>query len=358
MAMAMYVHFGLTLMVNHACNLRCKYCYTGAKFRQAMPLRVAQRAVDRAIQSLTLNGTLELGFFGGEPLIESELIIDIINYAISRAEWRGCDVVFNMTTNGTIVHPKAWKIITNRQMNVAISHDGLSVVHDTNRIGADGHASSAIVEETIHRIVDEEIEFRVVSVVRPDTVLHLPEGMEFLQSLGVRRFDPSLDLWAAWTRDDVRALTRSIASCADLWANWLPDTAISWFDRWTGQIYGVASTETARCSFGAGEIAVAPSGNLYPCERLIGEDRSDNRMRLPGHALDGDDFLEFLPAPTKSAVECNSCSLQSVCATDCRCSNYVRTGDVTRPDGLLCWFEQACFRETARVLADRTVTTI
>lgn len=73
-------------------------------------------------------------------------------------------------------------------------------------------------------------------------------------------------------------------------------------------------------------------------------------MRLPGHALDSDDFCHTTEFPERSAPACSQCVLQSMCGTSCRCSNFIRTGDATKPDGLLCWLETLCFRETARVL--------
>ena len=66
--------FHLVLMVNHACNLRCTYCYTGTKFSRKMPEAVGRKCIDRALRSIRPGGVLELGFFGGEPLIEAALI--------------------------------------------------------------------------------------------------------------------------------------------------------------------------------------------------------------------------------------------------------------------------------------------
>jgi uncharacterized protein len=193
-------------------------------------------------------------------------------------------------------------------------------------------------------------------VVRPDTVDSLVDGIRHLRALGVTRVDPSLDLWTHWTTDDARRLESAIAGCADLWADALPDLSVSWFDEKTALLGRVPTGESARCGFGAGEIAVAPSGNLYPCERLIGDDAPDNPMRLHGHALAGDHFLMTRPAPGRSDEACDVCAMQSMCNTTCRCSNYVRTGHVDQPDGLLCLFNQVCLSETARVLRRRLST--
>jgi uncharacterized protein len=73
--------FGLTLVVNHACNLRCAYCYTGAKFHSPMALDTGIKAIQRALNSLVPGGSLDLGFFGGEPLLEAARITKWMAYA-------------------------------------------------------------------------------------------------------------------------------------------------------------------------------------------------------------------------------------------------------------------------------------
>jgi len=353
----MHAHFGLTLIVNHACNLRCTYCYTGEKFRRPLPRDIGRKGIDRALGSLCPNGTLDLAFFGGEPLIEAESILDLVDYARSQAARRNVQLALSMTTNGTLESPDSWSVMTLPEMQLAISHDGLPSVHDGHRVTVDGEPSSLRVHDTMARLIDAGKEFRVVMVVQPDSVESLPDGIEYLYSRGARQFDPSLNLWTTWTRADGERLTDAIRRAADFWGERLPDCSVSWFDEKAARSAGVPLSETARCGFGHVEIAVTPAGNLYPCERLVGVDRRDNPMRLPGHVYDADDFLGHQPFPPTSPAECAPCTLRSLCSTTiCRCSNYVRTGDVNRPDGLLCLLDQACYRETVRVLASRPLT--
>jgi sulfatase maturation enzyme AslB (radical SAM superfamily) len=120
---------------------------------------------------------------------------------------------------------------------------------------------------TIRRLLAAGRDLRAVMVVRPDTVERLPDCIEFLRQLGVRHVTPSLDLWARWTREDAGRLESAIIRCANLWRSGLPQCSISWFDDKAAMLAGVPSNETARCGFGHVEIAVAPSGNLYPCPR-------------------------------------------------------------------------------------------
>lgn len=354
----MHARFALTLVVNHACNLRCTYCYTGEKLRRRLPLATGRKAIERALHSLERHGTLELAFFGGEPLIEAELILELVEHARSEAARRDVELTLSMTTNGTLDSPASWSVMMLSDMQLAVSHDGLPSVHDRHRVTIDGQPSSRKVQETMGRLVHERKDFRVVMVVRPDSVETLPAGLDYLYGCGVRRFDPSLDLWTVWTRADGEHLGDAISRAADFWQEHLPECSVSWFDEKAARLARVPLHETARCGFGVAEIAVTPAGNLYPCERLIGADEPENAMRLPGDVFHGDDFLGYEPSPGKSAPECMQCALQSLCSTSCRCSNYIRTRDLTRPDGLLCLWDQACHRETVRAMQTRTFVNI
>jgi uncharacterized protein len=346
----LYPQFSLSLMVNHACNMACDYCYLGPKSGECMPEGVAWQAVDRALASIEPGGVLELGFFGGEPLLDADVVDRIADYAVGRAAAMGIATTLSLTTNGTVATTGAWHVMVRPDLELAVSHDGLPDVHNAHRRLADGSGTAARALCTMHRLLRAGKDFSVVMVVRPDTVPYLAAGILFLHALGVRSIEPSLDLWTPWTRADLAELEEAIAATARIWRDALPDLGITWFDEKAALMANVELEGTARCLFGNGQVAVSPTGHLYPCERLIGQDTPANPARLPGHVGWGDDFLN-LDAPCPATCEaCETCRAHSICNTTCRCSNYVRTGDAGRPDGLLCLFNRACARETARVL--------
>lgn len=333
----MHRSFTLVLMVNHACPLRCSYCYTGAKVHRPMPEPVARAAIDRALASLGSCGRLDLGFFGGEPLLEARLIASVLAYAQERAAAGGFALSASLTTSGMCADPAAWSVMTHPLVELSVSHDGLPAVHDRHRRTVEGGGTSAAVERALRRLVDAGRDVNVVMVLRPDTVERMSEGIAHLRGLGIRRVEPSIDLWTGWSRDDFGRLRRSIAECARLWRKGLPTFGISWFDEALARIAGVPLDADARCRFGDGQIAVAPSGRLYPCERLIGEDPPVSPVSLAGSALEGADFLSCGPGP---------------CVGGCPCSNYVRTGQPGRADELLRTLESACREEVLRVLEE------
>jgi uncharacterized protein len=343
-------NFGITLMLTHACNLRCTYCYTGTKINRAMPLAVGQKAINRAAASVRTGGTLEISFFGGEPLLESKLLLALVAHARQQVRARGLSLSMALTTNGTVKGPDAWSVLMMPEMDLSISCDGAPRTHDRHRQTADGRGTAHQVVDTIARLVAQSRDFHVVIVVRPDTLGALPASIRFLESRGVRSIQPSLDLWTRWSVRDLVRLERVVARCARLWRSRTPQLSIGWFDEKAGRLLGAHCTGTARCGFGHNELAVAPSGRLYPCERLIGEDAPDNPMALPGNAMEGEDFLQMRESEARSHPACDDCAMSTACNTVCRCSNYIRTGQVSRPDGLLCTLNKACLVETARVL--------
>ncbi len=340
-----YPAFGLSLVVNHACNLRCTYCYTGSKFASPMPRPVGDRAIRRALASVAEGGRLALSFFGGEPLLEAESILHWMETARRAAQTSGKTVRFSLTTNGTIATPAARQVMRSPDLDLAVSSDGTREVHDLHRRNRYGARTAASVESILADLVRDGTAFTVVTVVRPDTLDRLPEGLAHLRSLGAARFSLSLDLWTNWSADDLSRLEKTVDTLADLWRSWLPHAGIDWFDTRVAALARLVSpAPSTRCGFGEGEVAVAPSGRLYPCERLVGEDQPSNPLRLPGVL---DDYLDFLDLRSPCAAGDDPAAAPE---GPCRCSNYVRTGSTLATDILLRGLDQAANRAVGRII--------
>jgi hypothetical protein len=224
--------------------------------------------------------------------------------------------------------------MTDPAMDLAVSHDGRPEVHDRDRSSpmvAEARPPcsprSAILSPTDHP-------FRVAMVVRPSNVARLGDGIAFLREGRRDVLRPRARPLDALVRGRrARRLQESVGGGGEAWAAALPVLAVNWFDDKAGRLAGVPISESARCGFGAGEIAVGSFRPAYPCERLIGEDLDDNPMRLPGTALEGADFLAV-----RSARRCartrpaRPCAMEAICSTTCRCKQ-LRTYGPRRPDG-------------------------
>ncbi|MBN2685468.1 MAG: SPASM domain-containing protein [Pontiellaceae bacterium] len=105
-----------------------------------------------------------------------------------------------------------------------------------------------------------------------------------------------------------------------------------------------------RCSFGEREVAVAPSGNLYPCERLVGDDRN-TEMQI-GTVFDGfaeGNYLELLRRRGNANAECAECAQKERCMNWCGCINYATTGQINQVAGIVCFHEQLAIEVADRV---------
>lgn len=348
---AAYPQFHLCLLLTHRCNLACSYCYAGQSHegKPVLSREMARRAVTNALNSLAPGGTLNISFFGGEPLLEAKRLAEIRQDAKDEAERRNLEVTFQITTNGTVGTPEAWTLLLDAGIGIAISLDGSQAAHDRHRIDRQGKGSHATVVSTIKRLAVAGRDFSAIMVVRPDTLALMPEGIRNLQRLGVPFILPMLDLWAEWQDPDIGLLEALIPEIADAWVKGLPTTSISWFDDKLHALSGVAAGCRHHCGFGHGELAATTSGHLYPCERLVGPDDAGNRWRIPGQVADYNDFLALAWPTYDRCGTCAGCQGSFACRTECKCANLIRTGNPSEPDGLLCRFEKRLMQATEDV---------
>ncbi len=346
-----FPQFKLVLVLTHRCNLACSYCYAGQDQGgiRTLSCETASRAVINALNSLAPGGTLNISFFGGEPLLEAARLAEIRRDAEREAARRHLAVTFQITTNGTIGTPEAWSLLLDDGISIAVSLDGSQAAHDRHRIDRFGGGSHARALGTIQRLIAAGRDVSAIMVVRPDTLELLPAGIRQMQAQGIPFILPMLDLWAKWTPADIESLERLIPELAAIWIQGLPTSSISWFDDKLHSLSGAAVGCQSRCGFGHGELAVTPSGHLYPCERLVGQDEAGNPWRIPGELATLEDFLN-LPFPHHDhCPTCAGCGAAPACRTDCKCANIIRTGNPAEPDALLCRFEQALMLATEDV---------
>jgi uncharacterized protein len=335
--------FTLTLVLTHACDLACAYCSAGPKDGRRLDEALGRRAIERAVASLGAGGRLDLGFFGGEPLLEWPLARRLLRFARERAE-----VFASLTTNGTHLSERVARELLEDEVDVTVSIDGLPEVHDAERRLAGGRGSFEAARAAFERLAALDRPPRVLSVVRPRNVSRLVEGIRSLVALGATVFRPSLDFHARWSLEDVKVLEEAVAGLGELYAESFPQVSIGWLDTKVALLTGALPAPIA-CGFGRGEIALAPSGRLYPCERLVQDDRSERFVI--GHVNEGEGAFARHPArcaPGDSA--CGGCAARPFCSNACACANLARTGFADRPDGLVCALEQACLLASRRVL--------
>lgn len=335
----------LVLVLTHRCDLACSYCYAGPKDDRVMPEAVGRRAVERALLAVAPGGTLRLGLFGGEPLLAWGTGRSLVAHARARAVVRGVRVETSVTTNGTHLDARTLDELLAHEVAISVSMDGSPDVHDAGRPFRRGRPSSSAALAAIDLLVARDVPFRVISVVRPESLARLADGARFLADRGVRAIVHSLDFSARWTPQDAPRLRRAVADLRGVWVERFPDLQLALLEAKASLLLS-PSLSNPSCGVGEREVAVAPSGRLYPCERLVQDDAPG--PFAAGHVDDGDGPLAlsraFSARPGPDAA-CGTCAAEPFCSNACACTNLARTGALDGPDGLVCTLEQAVLRE-------------
>jgi uncharacterized protein len=345
------------LHLTHDCQLRCAYCYGGPRHEGRMSWEVARRALDLFFeQSSTASPDIpQISFFGGEPLLEWDLLQQCVAYAESRKAAAGQDFRLTITTNGLALDRNRAEYLRSKNVGLLFSFDGAQEAQDATRRLSDGRSSFADTRRALGLVLGVFDNPAVCAVVSPENVAFLPESIDFLLGEGVRQImlNPNFfaewdeqhrDLWTAGYEHAARRFEESYRQGVPLNIHVFTAKIITHLQGG----YGPCDV----CDFGSHEIAIAPSGRIYPCQRMVGDDRQD--LGLLGNVFDGLDpraAAELAACRQVRAPACGQCAIRSRCRNWCSCVNHALTGRFDQPGGIICFHEQLAVR-----LADRAAS--
>ncbi len=349
----------LTLVLTHACNLGCGYCYAGAKDARSMPEEVARRALAWTLERC--GGELLVGYFGGEPLIRWDLLTRYHELAMTMAAERGVRLKHTVTTNATLLTPERMDWLCERGFTVGISIDGSRAAHERMRPRAGGGSSYDAVLAGLRLALSRRPMTQTISVVHPDSVGELAAGVDALLAAGVRVLSLSLDPSADWDLGSLETARQQLELVGERWLTEYRAGRDLWIEPLDGRIVaqikgGLQACD--QCSAGLGELAVAPSGTWYPCERMVGTDGEREQQWSLGNVLttsDGGPDQQRVRALTwqheAEPAACQTCPLRERCQHGCACSNAMATGGVATPGGAQCAWEQSAIATADRIAA-------
>lgn len=342
----------LTLVLNHRCNLRCRYCYTGRKFERAMPLDLALRAVDFGLQT-SKTGHLTLSFFGGEPLMEIDAMEAIVPYTRRRAEERKMTLAFSLSTNATVLDDRRLAFLRENHVHVQVSMDGVPAAQNQTRPYTDGSPSHDEAAANLQRLVQAQLVDQVVAVMDPANIAHLTDSYRHLDELGAPEIYFAPNFLGDWNPEACELFEAKLSDLADAYLETFRQGRVVRMDPLYGKIVShliLGKQEPRRCGFGAEELAVAPSGRIYPCDRMVRED--DNAEMCLGHVdtgLDQDRCAAIQTARRRVDPECEACELFARCSQWCGCAQWETTRTLGTVSPLFCWFERTFIAQADRV---------
>lgn len=343
-----------TLSLTHDCNLACRYCYSGRKFKKDMPFATAQKIVDFAMEITPVGRVINFSFFGGEPLLRFDLMKRIIGYIREKERKTGKPVSICVTSNGTILTEYVLDFFREQSVYLCVSIDGPAHVHNLNRRYKDGRGSFEDVVGNLRLALTRLGSVQVNAVYGPDTINSLPETVSFFSQLDVSSIHLNPNISALWEATDYLKIGEVYTQIGQHYVQSYEcgrEIAINLLDNKIILLLKEGYENEDKCGMGETEWGFAPSGRIYPCERFIGEDK--NHLLCLGDINTGPDqfrICSLLKHRGNRNEKCKTCNLQKYCMNWCGCTNYYMTGCTDLASPMLCASEKAAVHVAKQVL--------
>ena len=330
----------LCLHIAHTCNLNCSYCFASqGKYhgeRAIMSYEVGKRALDFLMENSGTRKNLEVDFFGGEPLMNFQVVKDLVAYARSVEKERGKNFRFTLTTNGVLVDDDVIQWANQECSNVVLSLDGRKEIHDRFRVDYAGKGSWEKIVPKFQKFVQarggKDYYMRgTFTHANPDFLKDIQQMLDLgfnelsMEPVVCAAGDPS-----ALTEQDLTVVMEQYEQLAKLMLQKDKEGKPFTFYHYMIDLAGgpCIYKRISGCGSGTEYMAVTPWGDLYPCHQFVGEER----FKL-GSIWDGvtntEVQNEFAACNVYAHAECKDCWARLYCSGGCAANAYHATGSVT-----------------------------
>ena len=337
----------MCLHVSHDCNLRCKYCFaeTGdfGTGRKLMPVEVGKKAIDFLIEKSYGRENLELDFFGGEPLMAWDTVVETVKYARSIEKQHGKNFRFTITTNGVLLDDEKIEYINNEMSNCVLSLDGRKEINDNIRITPNNKGSYDLIVPKFKKLVEGRTKpgrtdyyvrgtFTKYNLDFANDVLHVANDLGFEQ-LSIEPVVTDEKYPYALTSAD---LPKVFSEYDRLYEIMEKGCGFNFFHFMIDLQQGPCAIKRLRgCGCGNEYVAVTPDGDIFPCHQFVGMD--EWKM---GNIFDGNVNSEiknyFAKTHIYSKKGCSDCWARFYCSGGCNANSFQYEGDVQIPNKLAC----------------------
>ena len=341
----------MCLHVSHDCNLRCRYCFAGqggyGGEKKIMSAEVAKAAIDFLIDRSQGRRNLELDFFGGEPLMNFDVVKETVEYARALEDKHGKVFRFTMTTNGILLNDEIAAYLNREMNNVVLSLDGRREVNDAMRPNAGGRGSYDAIVPKYQRFVEIRggRDYYVRGTFTKNN-LDFTEDVLHMAALGFDQVsvepvvsDPSLP-FSIREEDLPRVFEEYDRLALAVLAKKRAGERFNFFHFMLDLDQGPCAIKRLRgCGCGNEYAAVDPEGDVYPCHQFVGQ--PEWRM---GSVLTGEYDLamkdRFAHATVYDKERCRSCWAKFYCSGGCNANNQQYEGDILRSHVVSCELEK------------------
>ncbi len=329
----------LCLHVAHTCNLTCAYCFASqGKYhgeRALMSFETGKRALDYLVEHSGARRNLEVDFFGGEPLMNWDVVKRLVAYARSIEKEKGKNFRFTLTTNGMLIDDDVIDFCNREMSNVVLSLDGRKEIHDRLRVDASGRGSYDRIVPKFQKLVEarggRNYYMRgTFTHANPDffaDVMHMAD-LGFTE-LSMEPVVCAPDDPAALTSEDIEVVKGEYERLAvEMLKRRREGRPITFYHYMLDLEEGPCIYKRiSGCGSGTEYMAVTPWGDLYPCHQFVGEEKwklGDIWQGVTNTAL----REEFRACNAYARPECNDCWARLWCSGGCAANAMHATGSI------------------------------
>ncbi len=329
----------ICLNVAHTCNLSCEYCFAkGGKYHgkdAIMDIDTAKSAIDFLVENSSNHYNLDVDFFGGEPLLNFDLVKETVSYARSLEDKYNKHFNFTLTTNGMLLDDDVIEYLNENMKNVVLSLDGRAEKHDHFRKKLNGEGSFNEVVPKFQNFVkkrgDKEYYMRGTFTANN---LDFTEDIKTYLDLGFDRtsLEPVVGNETesyALKEEHLETIYNEYEKLADMMIEKIDQGENFVFYHYMIDLENgpCAHKRISGCGSGTEYMAITPTGGIYPCHQFVGNDDF-----LLGNLEEGikkhEIIDEFKQCNCYSKDECRSCWANMYCSGGCAANSYNATGDI------------------------------
>ena len=353
----------LCLHVAHDCNLRCKYCFASqGDFkgdRSLMTFETGKKALDFLLQNSGNRRNLEVDFFGGEPLMNFDLVKKLVAYGREEEKKYDKHFRFTITTNGVLLNDEIEEFINENMDNVVLSIDGRKEINDEMRPTTNGKGSYDIIVPKFKELIDKrgDKDYFIRGTFTNEN-LDFSEDLKDFYSQGFKKtsIEPVVtderESYAIREEHLDKILNEYEKMSKDYIEIRKKDKDFSFFHFIIDLSQGPCIVKrTVGCGAGSEYVAITPQGEIYPCHQFVGEE--DFLLGNVDEGIKNTDLRDtFKNSNVYTNEDCPTCWARYYCSGGCHANAYYSNNDLSKPYKVGCEMEKKRIECAISVLAN------
>ncbi len=337
----------LCLHIAHDCNLACRYCFAGEGEykgdRSLMSFEVGKKALDFLVANSGSRRNLEVDFFGGEPLLNFDVVKRLVAYGRGIEKERDKHFRFTLTTNGVLLNDEVVEFASREMDNIVLSIDGRKEVHDHMRPFKNGSGSYDLILEKFKKVAESRGQERYyVRGTFTHYNLDFVKDVLSLADAGFKQISVEPVVAGpeepyAIREEDIPVICEGYDELArEMLHRRREGRGFNFFHYMIDLSGGpCVYKRLSGCGSGTEYLAVTPWGDLYPCHQFVGEEKFCLGNVEEGIRNTGlQDTFKLCNVYAKE--ECRDCFARFYCSGGCAANAYHCHGDINKPYGIGC----------------------